>query len=287
MGQPAGSRDRSLPIDVDATPDDAFALTERYPPFAGEWHAHAKHQLCFAASGTAVLTVEDTRWLLPPHRAAWIPAKTRHRLGSATGIALHAVYLAPPLVPLPRSRELSDCRVFTVTPLAREMLVFATRWGPTRGALPSSPDTRTRQAFFVALAGLAAEWMRGDRLPGLPVARTPELERASAYVAKHLAEATVGSTAKAAGMSVRTLSRRFDAEVHMSFRTYLQIARVQRALELLALPRASVAQVGYEVGFSSPSAFATAFSSRCGETPSAYVARVRSGTTRSIGGASR
>jgi AraC-like DNA-binding protein len=50
---------------------------------------------------------------------------------------------------------------------------------------------------------------------------------------------------------------------------------MMRAMELLAKPRASVSATAYAVGFQSASAFATAFTERCGETPSEYRARIR------------
>ena len=51
-------------------------------------------------------------------------------------------------------------------------------------------------------------------------------------------------------------------------------ARMMRAMELLAEPRASVSATAYAVGFASLGAFTTAFTERCGETPSAYRARI-------------
>jgi AraC-like DNA-binding protein len=47
-----------------------------------------------------------------------------------------------------------------------------------------------------------------------------------------------------------------------------------RAMERLSKPGASVTTVAYEVGFQSLGAFTTAFTERCGETPSAYRSRV-------------
>jgi transcriptional regulator GlxA family with amidase domain len=62
----------------------------------------------------------------------------------------------------------------------------------------------------------------------------------------------------------------------MSWRTYLLQARLLRSMALLAEPGPTVLQVATSVGFDSASAFARAFSSRIGETPSAYRQRVQS-----------
>ena len=252
-------------VDVDAVAAAAFGLVEDHGPFHAPAHTHAKHQLLYAATGTLTLTVADRRWTLPPQRAGWIGAGTAHAVSSATGVALRTVYLAPSLVRGPSP----TARVFAVTPLAREMILHAMRWGP------KTAGGATRDAFFTALAGLAIEWIDAERPYWLPRPRSGELARAIAWIGENLAEATVEEAARAAHVSVRTLSRRFEEEMQMPFRRYLQIARIMRSLELLAVPRASVTTTAYAVGFTSVAAFTTAFGERTGETPRDYRARVQ------------
>jgi AraC-like DNA-binding protein len=253
-------------VDVDAVTESGFGLAEEVQNTnSGAWHAHAKHQLLYASEGSLILSVATRRWILPPQRAAWIEAGTQHAVTSTTGASLRTVYLAKSLA----SESHVDCRVFAVTPLAREMILFAMRWGP------DGERSKTRSAFFEALAGLALEWMKAEKPYHLPAAQTPELARAMRFIDAHLDSATVEATAKAARLSVRTLTRRFDAEAQMSFRDYLQAARMMRAMELLARAGASVTQTAYEVGFKSLGAFTTAFRERCGETPTEYRARQR------------
>ncbi len=254
-------------IDVDAVTHSGFGLAEQITIGGGAWHAHEKHQVLYASEGTLTLDIATKRWLLPPQRAAWIEAGTRHAVSSTTGASLRTVYLARSLA---RGTGV-DCRVFGVTPLAREMLLCAMRWGP------SGEKSRTRSAFFEALAGLALEWIAAERPYHLPVAQTPELARAMRYIDAHLEDATVEAAAKAAHLSVRSLARRFDAEVQMSFRDYLQAARMMRAMEILARPNSTVTQAAFEVGFRSLGAFTTAFRERCGETPTEFRARCSKG----------
>jgi AraC-like DNA-binding protein len=252
-------------IDVDKAATPAFGLAEDYEPFSGDWHAHDRHQLLFAAKGTLVLTTEDQRWILPPERAAWIGRKVRHRAESTTGVELRTVDLASSLVGRDAPKTV---RVFGVTPLAREMLLFAMRWGSHDREYTALADT-----YFRALGALAREWIADERPYYLPVAKSAALAKATAWTDAHLAEATVDRAAAAAKLSVRTLSRRFEEEMHTSFRAYLQGARMMRAMELLARRDASVSSTAHAVGFQSLGAFTTAFTERCGETPSAYRAR--------------
>lgn len=254
-------------VDVDAVEVEAFGLSDDHDAFSSDWHAHEKHQILYAVEGTMTLTAEGRRWTLPSQRAAWISARTRHLAKSETGAKLRTLYLARSLVPkAPRG-----VRVFGVTPLAREMILHAMRWGPKRERVIDPPC----DAFFRAVATLVGEWLAAEQPYWLPEARSPELGRAMAWINEHLDTATPAATARAAHVSVRTLSRRFEEEAKMTFRAYLQAARMMRAMELLALPRASVTTTAYAVGFRSLGAFTTAFTERCGETPSDYRARVR------------
>jgi AraC-like DNA-binding protein len=234
-------------------------------------HEHKKHQVLFCASGTMQVSSAGKTVLLPPQRAAWIPAGTPHTVASATGIALRTVYIARNKVPrgLP-----PQCTVFAVTPLAKEMFVFAMRWGPGGHARPT--HDRARDAFFGALVALLPEWTAAAQPYFLPTAQSPEVQRALDWVRAHLVDATVQSAAKAAGMSVRTLCRHMDQELGATFRSYLQAARMMRAMELLSDAKMPVTRVAFEVGFQSVGAFTTAFCQRCGETPSAFRARLPS-----------
>lgn len=271
----------SKTIDVDATPRTSFGLAEEHASVTSSWHTHARHQVLYASRGAMMLEVDGRRWLLPPQRAAFLAAGARHRASSERGVSLRAVYLAPGLVP----PGVATCSVFAVTPLAREMILEATRWGP---ADPEAPPAReaTRTAFFAALAGLVIEWIEAERPYSLPVPRTAELERATDWIDAHLEDATVEGAARAARVSVRTLSRRFEEELAMPFRTYVQSARMMRAMEILARPGATVSGAAVAVGFASLGAFTTAFTERCGETPSAYRARVAGSGSRNAGRAS-
>jgi AraC-like DNA-binding protein len=83
-----------------------------------------------------------------------------------------------------------------------------------------------------------------------------------------------GEVARAAGLSVRTLARRFEEEAHTSWRRFLHDARMMRAMELLALPGARVTQTALAVGFESLAAFTHAFTGYAGERPRDFRARV-------------
>lgn len=259
-------------VDVEASPASAFCLTDELTPFTSQWHSHQRHQLLYSARGALHLEVERAQWLLPPQRAAWLRRGTLHRVRASQPVTLCTVYLVPSLVPAPPEEE---CCVFLLPPLAREMLLYSTRWEVDR-----APDDAMAESFFQTLALLLAEWAAQAQTWWLPRARTPELEKAMAYTLAHLAgPVTFASAAHAAGLSSRTLARRFEDEAGTTWRRFLHDARMLRAMELLAQENARVTQTAYAVGFESLAAFTHAFHAFSGERPRDFRQRVARGVT--------
>lgn len=258
------------PADVDDTARASFGLAENHGAVSTDWHSHVRHQVLFAAHGSMSLELDGKRWLLPPQRAALIAAAVPHRTRSSHGVLLRTVYLDPMLLDV---AAVHGC-VFAVTALAREMLLEACRFRYD-DVVGTSEDEALRSSFFTTLALLVREWLRAEQPYALPTARTPELARALHWIDEHIADATLKDAARAAYVGERTLARRFEDETGMAFRAYLQAARMLRAMELLAIPGSSVTQTALEVGFASLPAFTTAFTRRCGETPSAFRARAQ------------
>lgn len=251
-------------VDVDAAPAPAFALAEELPAGPGGWHAHQRHQILYARAGTLSLEADDATWLLPPQRAAWIPVGVSHRVEVRRTVSLRTTYLRADLVAAPPA----GCRVFGVSTLLAEMLVEATRWGPAR-----EPDP-VADAFFAALGGLCAERARASLAFRLPRARSPEVGMAMRFTRERLAEPiSLPDAARAAGVSERTLRRRFREEVGLGWGEYLQAARMIAASEALSQEGASVTDTAREVGYRSLAAFSDAFLAFTGERPARWVQR--------------
>lgn len=77
------------------------------------------------------------------------------------------------------------------------------------------------------------------------------------------------------GMSRVQLYRKLKALTSLSPNEYVRIVRLKRAATLLATTDRTVAEVAYEVGFSSPSYFSKCYREQYGETPVDYQRRVR------------
>ncbi|MDH5519758.1 MAG: helix-turn-helix domain-containing protein, partial [Acidimicrobiia bacterium] len=81
--------------------------------------------------------------------------------------------------------------------------------------------------------------------------------------------ADLDALARDAGVSRRTLERQFHEQTDMSLGRWRQRLQLMVAIELLA-SGASVSEAGWTVGYSSTSAFVTAFRRQMGITPGRY-----------------
>ena len=113
----------------------------------------------------------------------------------------------------------------------------------------------------------------------MPLGRSPALIRALALTEARLGEAAPSFEEIAAGAAVspRSLARRFEAELGMTWRQALRRMRMIRAVEALAASSAPITTIAFEVGYGSLSSFNAAFRDFAGVTPSAYRASFRDG----------
>jgi AraC-like DNA-binding protein len=209
------------------------------------------------------MELEDAhgRHLLPCSLAGWIPAGTPHR-NSLHRIRSVSVLLAPGMVPGAGDRV----RIVRGSPLMRAMFAEAVRW-----PLGAAPD-ETGRAFFAAFACLAREWIAEEAPLTLPTATDPALRRATDHVRADPAGATLAGTCRAAGLSERTLRRRFAAALGMGWDDYRRRARLLAAIEALSGSDLPVGRIAADVGFESQSAFAKAFHQLVGLSPRAFRA---------------
>lgn len=228
------------------------------------WHSHDTHQIEYAVGGVVEVETATAHYLLPPQQAAWIPVGLEHQATMNPGVRTVAVMFDPQLVPGAGDRA----RILAVSPLIREMMLYALRWPIEREE--SDPES---DGFFRTLGGLVSEALDHEAPLSLPTSDNIVVAAAMAYTKEHLRSATVESVSRAVAVSQRTLRRQFDTEVGMPWRTYLLHARMLQAMALLATAGHSVGETSTAVGFDSLSSFTRAFTQFCGETPTSYRRR--------------
>src|SRR5579863_4037089 len=55
-------------------------------------HMHREAQLVYAAKGTMQVTTPKGRWLVPPDRAVWVPARLAHAIDVLADIDMRTLY---------------------------------------------------------------------------------------------------------------------------------------------------------------------------------------------------
>src|ERR1700729_1090853 len=225
------------------------------------WHEHDLHQVEYAFHGSVEVETATAHFLLPPQQAAWIPSGVDHRTTIRTTVRTISVFFESDLVPDPAGRV----RILAVSPVLREMMIYSGRWPIGRSLSDPVAD-----AYFIALGRLVSEALDSEAPLFLPTSSDPVLAAALAWTRENLETARMGGVARHVGLSERSLRRRFEAGLGMSWRNYGIQARLLRAMALLAEPGPSVLEVANAVGFESLSSFNRAFRARTGVTPSAY-----------------
>jgi len=228
------------------------------------WHSHEVHQIEYALHGVVEVETDSAHYLLPPQQAAWIPAGLEHQAVMNPDVKTVAVMFDPVLVAAPGDRA----RILAVSPLIREMMIYALRWQIDRAVGDAESDS-----FFHTLANLVSEALDHEAPLSLPTTEHPIVAAAMAFTKAHLDSVSADDVSRAVSVSERTLRRLFQDTLGLSWRTYLLHARMLRAMALLAAPGQSVQETASVVGFDSLSSFTRAFTQFCGETPSSYRKR--------------
>jgi AraC-like DNA-binding protein len=228
------------------------------------WHSHDVHQIEYATGGVVEVETPAGHYLVPPQQAAWLPAGLEHQTTMSPSVRTVAVMFDPALITGGGDRA----RILAVSPLIREMMLYALRWPIARAAGDPVSDT-----FFRTLGHLVSDALDHETPLSLPTSDHPIVAAAMAYTKEHLQSVTADDVCRAVAVSERTLRRHFQDELGLSWRTYLLHARMLRAMALLVRPTQSVQETASAVGFDSLSSFTRAFTHFCGETPSSYRRR--------------
>lgn len=221
-------------------------------------HFHDQDQLLHAARG--VMTVRSPRgtWVVPPHRALWVPAGTPHTLAMSGSVKMKTLYLTAGLAPaLPR-----DCCVLHVSGLLRELILHTCSFESLEGRVPS----------HARLIGVLLDQLLVA--PAVPLQLPSPGDPRALRVAQMLHDdpgdtRTLEELCEAAGASKRTIERVFEAETKLTFGKWRQQLSLLQAIRMLAAGD-SVTRVALSVGYSTPSAFISMFRGALGTTPGEY-----------------
>jgi AraC-like DNA-binding protein len=249
---------------VDGVQRPAYSFVRDFEPAPTQRLCVEQHYLLVASRGALRLEVDGTSWSLPPARAALIRAGVPIDVGIPQPVTTASVLFSANFSPPPPSR----LAVFDLTPLAKALISECSQWGDEEAPLDGYAA-----AMFRALAATTWALAEHPSPAHMPTGRSDEVRRALAITAERLADdPRLVDIADAVGLASRSLARRFEQELGMTWRAALRRLRVLRAIEQLAGTDRSVTQISMDVGYSSMSAFQSAFRDLTGETPSGYRA---------------
>lgn len=183
-------------------------------------------------------------------------------------------------------------RFFLLICALATMLMLATLvggdWLPVK-VLALSAYSLAVMLAFVALARnqhfpelLARDARRYDRLKGRSESKVEQLERLlldnRLYAEENL---RVADVAQRLGLRADQLSQLINDEVGVNFNRYINRLRIANAKEQLAeSPAKGVLRIAFECGFTTKSAFNTAFKLETGQTPTEFLKTGKTKKTR-------
>jgi AraC-like DNA-binding protein/quercetin dioxygenase-like cupin family protein len=224
-------------------------------------HFHDRDQLVFACRGVMTVSAVKSIWVVPANRAVWIPENVPHSISISGEVAMRTLYFKPRLVKtLPE-----HCCVVNVSSLFQELILHACKLGTL--------DIRSEQQRH--LVEIIIDQMERIEtvplnLPGLTDLRAKRV--AEILVRDPGSQRTFAQISRSCGASKRTVERLFLHETGMTLGRWRQQLRLFAAIRRLA-EGDKVTHAALEVGYSTPSAFISAFKKQLGTTPRSYFGR--------------
>lgn len=238
-------------------------LEREYPPGSEAVHSHIDHaQVMYITSGSVTVYTAEGIWVLPPHRALWIPPGITHTFKHSRPISLRTVYIHKDATSMP---DWVSCSVLNVSNLVRELIIACAQ-------LPGSYALNSKESR------LGMTLLDHLELLQKSTYHLPEPTDKRAAKAAHLIMANPNDTrpikdiANDVGASSRTLERLFTTQTGMGFGAWRQRLRLMVALESLAAGE-SVSNTAAAIGYESSSSFIAVFRSVFGCSPTKYFSK--------------
>lgn len=228
--------------------------------------AHPSHILFIPLQGE-IKVVADKIYSLAPGHMLYLPPDLAHSFESSALDGERLIALIDPAI-AHVLRGISASRL-PLSQLIKELLFYLLLH-------PQSKNAKSLVTVFIQTltenlhAGTANQDLCIDHLSGKIKDR--RLNKFVQLLHERLNEKiSVNQLAIESGLSSRSLNRLMLQELGLTPKQFLVAARIEKALELLRKPGASVTDVAYSVGYNSLSQFISAFRAQTGQLPSEVV----------------
>ena len=244
-------------------------------------HTHNWAQLALSTGGVIRVSLPNATYIVPPHRAVWVPPGVQHAVTLVETARLYTLYFLPEAHGGGRqARWMEDpawqqCRVMEASTLLRALVVEMDVGSDLAGPLSAEQHERERH-----LSALVCDEVRRAAIIHLGV-RLPHDKRL-----QHLCEAvlqdptrhtTLEQWALDTGASLRTVARLFRSELGCTFTQWRQQVVLSKAVTLAA-QRWPIARIAAELGYT-PSAFSALVRRTVGMTAATFLGQQHSSTT--------
>ncbi len=249
---------------LQTVPRPVAALAKVYPAgYSGYVHSHARAQFLYAASGTMRLTLDLGCWIIPPKRAAWLPAGYLHQTGAIGQLEMRTLYIREDACP---AGAPAVPQMLAVSPLLHELIFRAV-------AMLTEYDESGQDARIIMTLLSEIDWtpIHPVSLPALQDLRLRRMEQMLLH--KPGDKSTLEQWSLRLSVSPRTLNRLLRREADLSFQIWRDHVRAFAAIPMLAAgtPLAEIADaLGYETAWS----FTAMFKRVTGRAPSWYSVAV-------------
>lgn len=188
--------------------------------------------------------------------------------GTVAELILEQAQIPAPDMPVPAALNVCPLQEDLVDPVER-LMALADR---PRDIPVLAPMIR-REILWLLLNGPHGATLRQI---GLADSRTARIGRTIAWVRDHFSDPiSVPDLAAQAGMSAATFHRHFKAATDMTPVQFQKSLRLQEARRLLLSEGSDVAQVGFAIGYESPSQFSREYRRMFGAPPGRDGAQIR------------
>ncbi|MFP2960489.1 helix-turn-helix domain-containing protein [Myxococcus sp. 1LA] len=218
-------------------------------------HRHPWGEFVYAFSGVMELKLAGSHYLAPPQYGIWLPPDVEHRGMNRFEASHCSLYLAQEWC---RGLPRTTCAL-AVSPLMKSLLEHL------RAHELAQPRTSAeRRLFRVLIDQLVLAPSHGSYLP---MSDDSLLEPVLTALEQHPEdERSLADWARVLHTTERTLERRCQQHLGLSFSEWRQRLRVVKALALLEQGQ-SVEAIALDLGYSSASAFIAMFRRMTGTTP--------------------
>lgn len=222
------------------------------------YHTHNKDQLLFSHHGCMVISLDGVKCVLPPMRAAWIPAGIEHKAQTSNVTQYRSLYFAQSL----QSRLPRTLKIFDINPLMSALMERMAFWPFDK------PDDEQINAVNLLIEELN---LAEDNHLNLPLPSDLRLKHWLADIdSDQFTAPTLAELSQHVGASAKTITRIFNKEVGMPYQSWRQQWRLLTAIELLS-KNWRISDIAHHLAFSSDSAFISFFRDKTGYTPANFI----------------